>query len=474
MKKTLIILLISFISTFSFAQNIQFTIADEINYLLKDDFFRSTLAAVDIYNLTSREIIYRHNENMLLHPASNMKVLTTAAALYFLGPDYNFKTVIAHDGEIKDSVLMGNLYFIGGFDPDFTSQDLDSMIIQLREIGIKKINGNLYVDVSKMDSLFWGSGWMWDDDPSYNFPYMTPLVINDASVKVIYSPGNVGDKVNITLLPESKYFHYSNESLTVESDTADFIITRDWINRSDSIIIKGELDINSELDTVQINLTNPNKYFLTLARETLNKHQITVAGKCDTILVAEPVEELFSIERSFSDVIINLNKESDNLSAEMTLRALAYENQGKPASAENGIKLIDSLIIDVGLNPDDYRLVDGSGVSHYNLVTAELLNEVLKYFYIEHRDLYKILYDSFPVAGVDGTIENRMEDNSAFNNVHAKTGTLSGVSCLSGYVTSAKGDLISFSILMQNYVGSSRNARYFQDEICRLLSDIEE
>ena len=109
MKKTLIILIISFISTFSFAQNSKFTIADEIDYLLKDNFFRSTLAAVDIYNLTSREIIYRHNENMLLHPASNMKVLTTAAALYFLGPDYNFKTTIAHDGEISDSVLMGNL-----------------------------------------------------------------------------------------------------------------------------------------------------------------------------------------------------------------------------------------------------------------------------------------------------------------------------------------------------------------------------
>ncbi len=157
----------------------------------------------------------------------------------------------------------------------------------------------------------------------------------------------------------------------------------------------------------------------------------------------------------------------------MTLRAMAYENFGKVASAKKGVKLIDSLITEVGLNPKDYRIVDGSGVSHYNLVSVELLNEILVYMNLYHPDLFELLYESFPIAGVDGTLKHRMEDGNAFNNVHAKTGTLSGVSSLSGYLYDKKGDLISFSINTQNFVGSSRKARVFQDKICEILSNME-
>ena len=170
-------------------------------------------------------------------------------------------------------------------------------------------------------------------------------------------------------------------------------------------------------------------------------------------------------------MIVNLNKESDNLSAEMTLLALAEKYYGKPANAKNGINVIEKMIEEIGLNPEDYRLVDGSGVSHYNVVNAELLVTILKYFYTTKPELYEILYNSFPVAGVDGTLEHRMEKSLARNKVHAKTGTLTGVSTLSGYLTNKKNHTIAFSILMQNYVGSSKQAKDFQDEICKILSE---
>jgi D-alanyl-D-alanine carboxypeptidase/D-alanyl-D-alanine-endopeptidase (penicillin-binding protein 4) len=168
---------------------------------------------------------------------------------------------------------------------------------------------------------------------------------------------------------------------------------------------------------------------------------------------------------------VNLNKTSDNLSTEMTLRALAEKYFEKPVSVMNGIKMIDSLIILCGLNPKDYRLVDGSGVSHYNLVSAELLLSVLKHFYYNEKDLFESLYESFPNAGIDGSLAGRMKRTLAENNVHAKTGTLSGVSSLSGYVKNKKGNMIAFSILVQNYVGSSKQARDFIDKVCEIIAE---
>jgi len=472
MKKTSLFLILLLQIVLS-GQEKQFTTADELEYLVRDPFFNSCQIGVDAYNITKKEIIFRHNEKLLFHPASNMKLITTATALRFLGPDYKFKTNLKYYGEIVDGVLNGDLYFVGGFDPDFTSADLDTMVMQLVQEGITKINGNLFADVSNMDSLFWGQGWMWDDDPSYNFPYMTPLVINDVSLLVAIAPTNIGEHANVTTIPESNYFKYVNNITTVDNDTTKLKISRDWINRSDSLILEGGLFVDAEPDTIMVNLKNTNQYFLTLAKETLLKNGIAFEGKCGIQIAPQNVKTIISKERLFSNVIVNLNKDSDNLSTEMTLRAMAFERFGKYASAKRGIKIIDSLIVDVGLNPKDYRLVDGSGVSHYNLVSVELLNEILRYMNKYHPDLFNVLYNSFPIAGVDGSLKYRMKKGSAYNNVHAKTGTLSGVSSLSGYLHSKSGDLISFSINTQNFVGSTRTARNFQDRICEILSNME-
>jgi serine-type D-Ala-D-Ala carboxypeptidase/endopeptidase (penicillin-binding protein 4) len=472
MKKSFVFLII-LTQVSLFGQEKQFTTTDELNYLLRDPYFSKCQIAVDVYNITKKESVFRHNEKYLLKPASNMKVITTAAALYFLGPDYKFKTEMKYVGSIQDSVLNGDIYFVGGFDPDFTLTDLDTMIIQLKEKGITTINGNIYADVSNMDSLFWGQGWMWDDDPSYDFPYMTPLVINDALMEVAIAPSLLGESAILQMIPESNYFKYSNNIVTVDNDTTDLTVSRDWINRSDSLILEGGLFVDAEPDTITINLKNTNQFFLTLAKESLLKNGFKLEGNCAIKTTPEDAQSLVLKERLFSDVIVNLNKTSDNLSAEMTLRAMAYETFGKYASAKKGIELIDSLIVEVGLNPDEYRLVDGSGVSHYNLVSVELLNEILVYFNLYHPELFEVLYNSFPTGGVDGTLKSRMENENVLENVHAKTGTLSGVSALCGYLTAKNGDLLSFAINTQNFVGSASTARKYQDRICEILSNME-
>ncbi len=449
----------------------QNSVKDQIEKLYQDPFFERSIAAIDVYNLTKNEPVYSRYEKLLLHPASNMKILTSAAFLYFLGPEKTFNTTAYYDGEILDSVLFGDIYIKGGFDPDFTSSDLDSLINEIKNFGIKTITGNLYGDVSNIDSIYWGKGWMWDDDPETDFPYMTSLIINDAAVKAVIKPGKIGEPAEIKIIPRSDFYTFENSSVTVDSDSNDFIITRDWQNKSNLIYAKGALPYFEKEDTIQINVVNPAHYFLKLTEEGFEANGINLGGAFSLKSITGSSKEIFTFERPFSEVIINLNKESDNLSTEMTLRLLGYEMYDSTASAELGIRALDSLISIIGLHPEDYRIVDGSGVSHYNLITAELLNTLLKYFYYERKELFEILYNSFPVGGIDGTLENRMRNSSVNSNVHAKTGTLSGVSCLSGYLKNISGEDISFSIMMQNFVGSSRSARDLQDEICRILAE---
>ena len=452
----------------------QSSIQEKLDKILSNSFFESTLAAVDVYDLTGKEIIYQKNNRYLLHPASNMKILTSAAGLVFLGPDYNFETTFYYKGDIDDGVLDGNLYVVGGFDPAFSIQDLDYFIDAIDSLGIKKIKGNIFADVSRMDTMYWGEGWMWDDDPSTDSPYLSSLNINYNSVNVFLLGTEPGRKAQIILNPYSKYFNVYNEAVTVSPDEDNsYSITRDWMNKKNTVVAKGKVKkgrmITGDEEPQSLNVFRPDLYFLTLFKETLQRKGIKVEGKSDNFWLPYDAIYLRTISRPFAEIIIPLDKKSINLIAEMVLYALAEKYYGKPATAKNGIKVINNFISLIGMSPEKYNLVDGSGLSHYNLVSAELILEVLKYMYYSEPGLYKILVESFPIAGVDGTLAKRMNGTSAENNVKAKTGTITGVSALSGYITSQSGRLIAFSILIENFARGTSTARNFQDEICKIL-----
>ena len=452
----------------------QSSIREKLDKILSSSFFESTLAAVDVYDLTGKEIIYQKNNRYLLHPASNMKILTSAAGLVFLGPDYNFETTFYYKGDIDDGVLDGDLYVVGGFDPAFSIQDLDYFIDAIDSLGIKKIKGNIFADVSRMDTMYWGEGWMWDDDPSTDSPYLSSLNINYNSVEVFLLGTEPGRKAQIILNPYSKYFNVYNEAVTVSPDENNsYSITRDWMNKKNTVVAKGKVKkgrmITGDEEPQSLNVFRPDLYFLTLFKETLQRKGIKVEGKSDNFWLPYDAIYLRTISRPFAEIIIPLDKKSINLIAEMVLYAMAEKYYGKPANAKNGIKVINNFISLIGMSPEKYNLVDGSGLSHYNLVSAELILEVLKYMYYSEPGLYKVLVESFPIAGVDGTLAKRMNGTSAENNVKAKTGTITGVSALSGYITSRSGKLIAFSILIENFARGTSTARNFQDEICKIL-----
>lgn len=450
-------------------------VKQRFDQLLNDDFFESASIAVDVYDLTTRESLYQLNHKKLLHPASNMKLLTSVSALLFLGADYQFITSVYYDGTIYNNTLHGNIYIEGGCDPELSTEDITILAGMIKDLNINSIRGNIYADLTFKDSVYWGVGWMWDDDPSTDAPYLSALNINGNSVGVNVAGTNIGQKAEVMLTPLSEYFVINNKTRTVlHNSEENYFISRNWMNRSNEILAVGNVSLEKSVDSTfdkQLNIINPELYFLTLFKEELLRSGISITGELAVSNLPSINIYIGSTTTELIDVLKNVNKNSNNLSAEMLLYAIAEKYSGRPASAKNGIKIIWDLIRLCGHNPDLFRIVDGSGVSHYNLVSAELIVDILKHIYEYQPAIFNILYHTLPIAGVDGTLSQRMKISSAFNNVRAKTGTLSGVSALSGYVTAANGNVLAFSILIQNHVNQTARARYFQDEICKILAE---
>jgi len=470
LKKIIIFIFLTCILPFTSAQTNNSNFKEKIDSILSAGFFSSTISAVKVFDLSKSKLLYEKNSKLLLRPASNLKLFTTAAALLFLGTDFHFKTNAYYSGQILNDTLYGNIYLKGGFDPFFNIGDLDSMISDIKKLNIKSIKGNIYADVSNIDSLYWGKGWMWDDAADATIPYLSSLNINENKIQVFTEPQEIDYPAIVTFYPESNYYSSEVNVKTIKEDTSKLETTSDWINRKNKIYVNGFQSVDGNIDSSEINIFHPEILFINLFKEHLIKNGILFSGQLDTISTPERVILFSEILRNIDSVIVKTNKESSNLGAEMLLYLLAEKFYGLPATVVNGIKLIDSLITLTGNDPKKFRIVDGSGVSHYNLVSSELILDLLKYMYYHHSELIWRYINSLPIAGVDGLLKTRMQDGPAYNNVRAKTGTLSGVSSISGYLNAQNGDKLSFSILMENFVGSSKPVRAIQDSLLTIFS----
>jgi D-alanyl-D-alanine carboxypeptidase/D-alanyl-D-alanine-endopeptidase (penicillin-binding protein 4) len=443
----------------------------DIDRVLADSVFIPTRAAIKIVSLDRGDTLYERDSKILMRPASNMKLLTTSAALKILGTDHSFRTTISADSLSPDGTVNGNLYLKGTGDPDLRTEDLDTLSQQLKAIGIKKVLGNIVADASYFDDLSWGEGWMWDDEP-YSFQAaISALSVNKNCVKVSVIPGRwPGDAVQASFEPHTSYVTLLNTARTV-ADTAiePLKITRLFKDRLNIIVVQGE--IVAKPDTVEEDITvwRPELYAATLLYEILQKDSISIGGR-PTIGITPPSTFELAVRRwPIDTMMVNLNKESDNLSAENTLKSISVMRGGIPGSARHGLSYVKEVMASFGIDTTSFYVVDGSGVSHYNLVTADILVKILKAM-AQEPDIFPLLYRSLPIAGVDGTLKTRMRNTPAAGNLRAKTGSIGGVSSLSGYVTTRDNERLAFSMLMQNFILPTRFYRYAQDAIGVLLA----
>lgn len=388
------------------------TVQERIKKLLEGNLFKTSQVGLMVYDLTADTVIFTFNEKQTLRPASTQKLTTAITALDYLGGSYRYSTKLKYKGGLYDAALND--------DDDAKHRVLigDLIVQGGMDPRFGSDDMNAFVEALKVEHI----------DTIYG------EIKEDRSFKDGDMLGNgwCWDDKNPVLTPLL------------------------W-NRGDKFVAKfAQLIRNSDI------VIRPKNE---IPKDSLgNRLYNTQREKTATLITRH---------HTIDQVLVKMMKESDNLYAETMMYQIAARaaNGRHPGRAKDAADVVKALIRKVGMNPADYYVADGSGLSLYNYQSAELQTKFLRYAF-RNTNIYEFLYPSLPIAGVDGTLKKRMTNSKSRGNVHAKTGTLTGVSSLSGYLTAANGNQLCFAIINQGVMRSAP-AKNFQDQVCNILCEYD-
>lgn len=469
---------------------------NQIDAFLDVDDFQNAIWAVKIVNLTNGETVYARNQELSMMPASNAKLYTSAAVLDILGPSYRYETPIYSDGPVEQGILKGNLIIRGTGDPSIggrynsekdPTQTLRELARRIKNSGIRMIEGNIIGDDDLFEDAPLGIGWSWDDEPYYYSAEIGALTYYDNSIQIALQGQRPGMPAKLTWTPETSYVNVINKSVTVPSDSSkdnEF----DRVRNSNIINVRSEIPAGV-IDTTYITISNPTHYFAHIFREVLVDEGVAVTGRAMDMddLATKPRYEMRRFRKQttytsppLEELVETFNKESQNLYGELFIRTLGAlhpvnDPDIEPGSAEMGLEAAMATFARAKIDTSRIKLVDGSGLSRMNLVTANMTSNLLHYMWDHpYATVRQAFYNSLPVGGIDGTLEDRFRSGAGFRNVRAKTGTLTGASSLSGYVFSKAETPYLFVLMCNNYTIKTSKVRKTQDLIIDLLSNYAE
>jgi D-alanyl-D-alanine carboxypeptidase/D-alanyl-D-alanine-endopeptidase (penicillin-binding protein 4) len=429
----------------------------DIDAILGEAALEHSYWGVEVRSLQSGDILYARNPRKLMMPASNMKIVTLAAAAARLGWDFTYNTDVFAAGTIDSGTLRGDLVVVGSGDPSITADNAEPIFAEwaerLKAAGIHTIAGRVIGDDDAFDDNGLGFGWSWDDLPDDYAAGVSALQFNENAVRVSVMPGSAaGDWAGITVVPGDSGLDVVTEVTTTAPDAAPSLRAH-RLPGTMRLRIDGTIPFGHTAVTLTVSVENPTLFFATALRRTLIARGITVSGPAVDIddIPDAPMRPSSPIAShrspSLSALAVRLMKVSQNLYAETFLKTLA---PGTPRTAEGGRTEIAAALQPFGVGADALIQRDGSGLSRYDYVTPDALASILV---AVHRDehLRGPFEASLPIAGRDGTLANRMKGTPAENNARAKTGSMSNVRGLSGYVTAASGETLAFSILANNF-----------------------
>ena len=441
--------------------------------------FRSTHWGILIVDPARAETLYSRNADKLFMPASNMKLLTGSTAVAQLGPDYRWTTTLLARGPVRDGVLDGDLVVRGNGDPSVSASmqkgdalaPLRAMADTLRAHGITRVRGKVVAGASPFTDAPLGFGWAWDDlDDSYSAG-VDALYFNEGFTEVVvYGGARAGDPVRAVTRPATSFPALIVRARTVAplragATTADSAALSPRITvRQDSsragVLVAGNIAAGDSA-ILEITFRDQSAAYLLALREALGARGITVDGAMtDTLAATSTIAAMKS--PTLREVMPFFEKPSQNQIGELLLKTLALEKTGV-GRADSGAKVVSRQLLAWGAQADGFAVRDGSGLSRHDYISPRTVITVIDAMR-KHPD-FRIFYDALPIAGVDGTIRNRMKGTPAQGNIHAKTGTLDKARSLSGYVTTADGRMLLFSALCNNYVVPTRRVDAVTDAL---------
>ncbi len=448
----------------------------ELQQLLHNEpLLNGGLTGISIRCARTGEILYEHNGDIRMRPASNMKLLTAAAALSVLGKDYQFKTELRTDGETVGHILKGNLYIKGFGDLTLIKEDLTNLAKKLTASGVTMVEGNLIGDDSWYDDVRLSPDLVWSDESAYYGSQISALTISpdqdfdSGTVLMRITPGsNIGEPAQIQFTPNTFYVKVINQTVT-GSPEGNTDLTIDRKHGTNTIMVKGLLPIGAKAKKAHVSVWEPTGLVLDLFKQELEKQGINLSGRVKLGITPQNTHVITShASIPLSDLLIPFMKLSNNGHAEGLVKEMGKRRLGE-GSWDKGLQVLTEELPKLGVNSKDLVIRDGSGISHLNLIPANEITQLL--FHVQKEDWFPAFLTSLPVAGaqdkmVGGTLRNRMETL----NVKAKTGTLSTVTSLSGYVETKKGETVIVSILLNNLVDEEKG-KEVEDRIVEMVAN---
>jgi D-alanyl-D-alanine carboxypeptidase/D-alanyl-D-alanine-endopeptidase (penicillin-binding protein 4) len=455
--------------------------------------FAASNLAVKVASLDTGRVILEENASKWMQPASNMKLYTVAAALDRLGPEYRFITSVYAPARADNAgTIRGDLVVYGRGDPSYATRfnasgdtdyyrAIEELAERITAAGVRRVEGDLVGDESYFTGGPLPTGWEWDDLQWWYGAEVSALTVNDNSVDLSVKPGaRVGDPCRISIGPDT-----SVVTIVDRTKTSDRGSTRELsVHRplgQNTIEIRGTMPIDDRGFTASLAVPRPALVFVTMLRTALERRGVVFTGGVRTLDAQAradgaplPVSSLVEIATRqsppLSVVAAQTLKPSQNLYAELILRALgkATSTNQKQTSEEAGIAAVKEFLARAGVEPSRVVMLDGSGLSRANLVTADATMRLLVYMNTHRAG--SVFREALPVAGLDGTLRNRMKGTPAQNNVRAKTGTLGTATSLSGYLFSASGERLVFSLMINNPPRDVDPRNGFTDAVAVLLA----
>ncbi|MFJ7853810.1 D-alanyl-D-alanine carboxypeptidase/D-alanyl-D-alanine-endopeptidase [Peribacillus frigoritolerans] len=439
------------------------------------------LTGISIRSAETGEMIYERESQTRLRPASNLKLLTAAAALETLGEDHTFQTELYIKGVQVGHVLQGNVYLKGKGDPTLLEKDFDELAASLKQRQVKFVHGDLIGDASWYDDVRYSQDLVWGDEQEYYGAAVSALTASPnedydtGTIIVELAPGEkAGKRATVKLEPETDHVKVINKTKTVSAD-ANNKIEIERSHGTQVITVTGTIPEDAEVTKEWVSVEDPTEYALSLFEKSMKEHGIKVLGKRKkgkTPVGAHMIATHQSMQ--LSQLLIPFMKLSNNSHAEVLVKEMGKEADGE-GSWKDGLKVARNQLKSMGLDMQTIMMRDGSGISQVNMIPA---NEITKLLYaIQEKTWFPAYLNALPIAGnenrmVGGTLRKRMKGTLAAGNVRAKTGTISGTSSLSGYVTTKRGEKIIFSIILNNFV-EEKGITAIQDKIAVMLAEQE-
>ncbi|MGI9036669.1 MAG: D-alanyl-D-alanine carboxypeptidase/D-alanyl-D-alanine endopeptidase, partial [Pyrinomonadaceae bacterium] len=467
---------------------------EKIRAVLARPELRRGQVGVKIVSLDTGKVLFENNSEKYLMPASNMKNFTISTAFDRLSPDFRFVTsVYAAATPDASGTIHGNLTIYGRGDPSISTafndgdyyKGMDALAQKIVQSGVKKIEGDLVGDESYFNSDAIPATWEWNDLQWYYGAEVSALTVNDNSLDLIVRPGaSVGASASAQLLPNAYGMILLNRIITTAAGTKRDITVYRRLG-SNVLEISGTIPVNLDKYQAEVAAYRPANVFVSMLRGLLEQKGVTITGQTKVVNAHDkmlapaaavsqtPPVEITRLESVPLSIIAAKTMEpSQNLYTELILRAIGEQagdkTDPKKTSEAKGLEVVQNFLAQAGIAPGSVLQYDGCGLSRHDLVTPDSVARL--YSYMNAQPYAQSWRDALTIAGVDGTLKNRFVGTPAANNVRGKTGTIDQVSALSGYVTTANGERLAFSVLT-NAIPDGKLRTSTIDEIVLMLAN---